>query len=69
VDLALPREVAAAQELHAKDKKPPIQIENEQEESVFDFVEAHTDLYNKRHADFMETHSKDALWQQLAITI
>jgi len=46
-DLALPREVAAAQELLAENKKPPLKLEVEQEKTAFDFVEAHPELFNK----------------------
>ena len=69
MDLALPREVAAAQELPAKDKKPPLKLEVQQEETVFDCVETHSDLYNKGHTDFIKTHRKDALWQHIAVTL
>jgi len=53
VDVALRREVAAAQERPANDKKPPL----------------NPDLYSKGHTDFMKTHRKDALRQQIAVTL
>jgi len=61
--------VAAAHELPAKDKKPPLKLEVQQEETVLDFVEAHPDLYSKGHTDFMKTLCKSALWQHLAVTL
>ena len=47
---SLHREVAAAQELPAKDTKHHIILEVEQEKTV----EAHPDLYNKGHTNLMK---------------
>ena len=67
MDPALSKEFAVAQELPAKDKKPPLKLEVEQEDTVFEFTEAHPDLHHKGHTDFIKTHRKDALWQHLAV--
>jgi len=64
VKQSLPREVAAAQELPAKDTKPHLILEVEQEKTV----EAHPDLYNKGHNNLMKMYRKDALWQHLSVT-
>jgi len=68
VDIALPREVVVTQEL-SKKVFPPLKLDVEQEETSFDFVEAHSELYDKGHTEFMKTHRKDALWQHLADTL
>jgi len=57
------------QELSTKEIKPPLKLDVEQEETAFDFVEAHSELYDKGHTEFMKTHRKDALWQHLADTL
>ena len=69
MDVALRRKVAAAQELPANDKKPPLKREVQHEDTAFDFVEAHPDLYSKRHTDLMKTHREDALRQHIAVTL
>ena len=33
---------------------------------MFDYVEAHQELYNKGHPDFLKTGQKLALWESLA---
>ena len=63
MNLALPREVTAAQELSAKDTKPHLILEVEQETTM----DAHPDLYSKGHTDDMTMHRKDALWQHPAV--
>jgi len=64
VNLALPRKVAAAQELPAKDTKPNLILETKQEKTM----EAQPDLNNKGHTDFMNMHRKDELRQHLDVT-
>jgi len=46
-----------------------LERELEHEETAFDSVDAHPDLYSKGHTDFMKTHRKDALRQQIAVTL
>ena len=53
----------------SKEKRPPFKLDLEQEEVVFEFVEAHQELYSKGHPDFLKTGHKLALWQQLADTL
>ena len=56
-------------ETAAKEKRPPLKLRIDQEEAVFDFVEAHQELYSKGHSNFLKTGHKQALWQQLAETL
>lgn len=53
----------------SKEKRPPLKLDLEQEGVVFEFVEAHQELYSKGHPDFLKTGHKLALWQQLADTL
>lgn len=53
----------------SKEKRPPLRLDLEQEGVVFEFVEAHQELYSKGHPDFLKTGHKLALWQQLADTL
>ena len=46
-----------------------LKLEIEHEETVFEFVEAHPDLYNKGHTDLMKMHRQEPLWQHLAFKL
>ena len=49
-----------------KKKTPALKLTIEQDSTVFDYVEAHQELYNKGHPDFLKTGQKLALWESLA---
>lgn len=61
-----PEAATPRRKITATVKRPPLKLNSEQSDTIFEFVEAREELFAKSHPKFMDTAHKLKLWEEIA---